>query len=77
MKLFSSSPPLFHLLLVLTICIIGCVNLVHTAPTKIGNGYSLIAIEESPDGGLIGHLKVKKKNNIYGPDISYLQLYVK
>ncbi|KAK6788662.1 hypothetical protein RDI58_012460 [Solanum bulbocastanum] len=73
MKFFFSSP----FLLVLTICIIGCVNLVHTAPTKIGNGYSLIAIEESPDGGLIGYLKVKKKNNIYGPDIPNLQLYVK
>lgn len=67
----------FPFLLVLTICIIGCVKLVHTAPTKIGNGYSLIAIEESPDGGLIGYLKVKKKNKIYGPDIPNLQLYVK
>ncbi|CAN4121867.1 unnamed protein product [Withania somnifera] len=74
---FPSSFSLLHLLLVLAICIVGCVNLVHTAPTKIGNGYRLIAIEESPDGGLIGHLKVKKKNNVYGPDIPYLQLYVK
>lgn len=49
----------------------------YTTPVKIGKGYKLIAIEESPDGGLIGHLKVKKKNNIYGPDIPYLQLYVK
>ncbi|KAJ8570140.1 hypothetical protein K7X08_006717 [Anisodus acutangulus] len=75
MKFFSSSP-LLHFLLVLTICI-ACVNLVHTAPTKIGKGYRLIAIEESPDGGLIGHLKVKKKNNIYGADIPHLQLHVK
>lgn len=73
---FSFSFSLLHFLLVLTICI-ACVNLVHTTPTKIGNGYRLIAIEESPDGGLIGHLKVKKKNNIYGPDIPHLQLYVK
>lgn len=49
----------------------------YTTPVKIGKGYRLIAIEESPDGGLIGHLKVKKKNNIYGPDIPHLQLYVK
>ncbi|XP_009799141.1 alpha-xylosidase 1 [Nicotiana tabacum] len=75
MKSFSSFP-LFHFLLVLIICI-SCVNLVYTTPVKIGKGYRLIAIEESPDGGLIGHLKIKKKNNIYGPDIPYLQLYVK
>ncbi|XP_059316975.1 alpha-xylosidase 1-like isoform X1 [Lycium ferocissimum] len=75
MEFFSSSP-LLHFLLVLTICI-ACVNFVHTAPTKIGKGYRLIAIEESPDGGLIGHLKVEKKNNVYGPDIPHLQLYVK
>lgn len=46
-------------------------------PTKIGQGYRLIAAEESPDGGLIGHLQVKQKNNVYGPDIPYLQLFVK
>ncbi|KAM3328383.1 alpha-xylosidase 1 [Capsicum galapagoense] len=73
---FSFSFSLMHLLLFLIICI-TCVNLVQTTPTKIVNGYSLIAIEESPDGGLIGYLKVKKKNNVYGPDIPDLQLYVK
>ncbi|XVF03407.1 hypothetical protein REPUB_Repub04eG0258700 [Reevesia pubescens] len=48
-----------------------------SAPTKIGKGYRLISIEESPDGGFLGHLQVKQKNNIYGPDIPLLQLYVK
>ncbi|PON95919.1 Glycoside hydrolase [Trema orientale] len=47
------------------------------APTKIGQGYRLIAAEETPDGGLVGHLQVKKKNNIYGSDIPNLQLFVK
>ena len=46
-------------------------------PTKIGQGYRLIALEETPDGGLLGHLQVKTKNNVYGPDITNLQLYVK
>ncbi|GMN38541.1 hypothetical protein TIFTF001_007768 [Ficus carica] len=46
-------------------------------PAKIGQGYRLIAAEETPDGGLIGHLQVKQKNNVYGPDIPYLQLFVK
>ncbi|KAL5553186.1 hypothetical protein UlMin_040587 [Ulmus minor] len=45
--------------------------------TKIGQGYRLIAIEETPDGGLVGHLQVKQSNNIYGPDIPHLQLFVK
>ncbi|KAL2233415.1 alpha-xylosidase 1 [Sesamum indicum] len=46
-------------------------------PTKIGKGYRLISIQESPNGGLLGLLQVKQKNNIYGPDIPLLQLYVK
>lgn len=46
-------------------------------PTKIGQGYQLISVEESPDGGIVGLLQVKQKNNVYGPDIPYLQLYVK
>lgn len=48
-----------------------------SAPTKIGQGYRLIAAEETPDGGLVGHLQVKQKNNVYGPDIPNLQLFVK
>ncbi|KAL0296734.1 UNVERIFIED_CONTAM: Alpha-xylosidase 1 [Sesamum radiatum] len=39
--------------------------------------YRLISIQESPNGGLLGLLQVKQKNNIYGPDIPVLQLYVK
>ncbi|KAF3640356.1 Alpha-xylosidase 1 [Capsicum annuum] len=53
------------------------VNFLSTTSVKIGQGYKLISIEKSPDGGLIGHLQVKEKNNIYGPDIPHLQLYVK
>lgn len=44
---------------------------------KIGQGYRLISIKDAPDGALVGLLQVKKKNNIYGPDIPFLRLYVK
>nr|GEU78909.1 alpha-xylosidase 1-like [Tanacetum cinerariifolium] len=47
------------------------------APTKIGDGYRLVSLQESSDGGLVGLLKVNQKNNIYGPDIPHLQLYIK
>ncbi|XP_061339496.1 alpha-xylosidase 1-like isoform X2 [Gastrolobium bilobum] len=45
--------------------------------TKIGQGYRLISIENTRDGALVGLLQVKQKNNIYGPDILLLRLYVK
>ncbi|XP_061985580.1 alpha-xylosidase 1-like [Populus nigra] len=48
-----------------------------STPTKIGKGYRLISIEETPDGGIVGILQVKQNNKIYGPDIPLLQLYVK
>ncbi|KAL0007647.1 hypothetical protein SO802_009149 [Lithocarpus litseifolius] len=67
---------LSSLLLVLLLCTAG-VNSSSTPPTKIGNGYRLISIEGTPDGGLVGHLVVNQKNNIYGPDIPTLQLSVK
>ncbi|KAL7171216.1 hypothetical protein ACSBR2_035960 [Camellia fascicularis] len=67
---------LMSILLVLILCIAG-LNSATTIPPKIGNGYRLISIEESPDGGLVGHLQIKKMNTIYGPDIPHLQLYVK
>ncbi|KAK4592796.1 hypothetical protein RGQ29_017086 [Quercus rubra] len=74
------SPPPFltlsSLLLVLLLCTAG-VKSSSTPPTKIGNGYRLISIERTPDGGLVGHLVVNQKNNIYGPDIPTLQLSVK
>lgn len=63
-------------LLVFLTCGVGAAS---SSPkgTKIGEGYRLISIEETPDGGLLGHLQVKKQNKIYGPDIPLLQLYVK
>ncbi|PHT34868.1 putative alpha-xylosidase 2 [Capsicum baccatum] len=75
---FSSflTPSSLTSLVILILCIVG-VNFVSTTSVKIGQGYKLISIEKSPDGGLIGHLQVKEKNNIYGPDIPHLQLYVK
>ncbi|XP_061375099.1 alpha-xylosidase 1 isoform X2 [Gastrolobium bilobum] len=45
--------------------------------TKIGQGYRLISIEETPDGGLVGLLQVKQKTKIYGPDIPLLRFYAK
>ncbi|KAL6505730.1 NAD(P)H-dependent D-xylose reductase (XR) [Orobanche hederae] len=67
---FSLSPLLLWFWVML--CIITA-----AVPTKIGKGYSLISIEKSPNGGLVGLLQVRQKNNIYGPDIPLLQLYVK
>ncbi|KAL4599776.1 hypothetical protein ACB092_11G151100 [Castanea dentata] len=67
---------LSSLLFVLLLCTAG-VNSSSTPPTKIGNGYRLISIKGTPDGGLVGHLVVNQKNNIYGPDIPTLQLSVK
>ncbi|KAI4313937.1 hypothetical protein L6164_026878 [Bauhinia variegata] len=74
----SPSICLSFLLLVLLLCVTGASSY-SSAPnaTKIGQGYRLIAIEETSDGGLLGYLQVKEKNNIYGPDIPLLQLYVK
>lgn len=46
-------------------------------PNKIGHGYRLVSLQESPDGGLVGLLQLKQRNNIYGPDIPHLQLSVK
>lgn len=74
------SPPLLSLIITTLLLSIQCVagvNAASTIPPKIGKGYRLISIEESPDGGLVGHLQVKQKNTIYGPDIPNLQLYVK
>ncbi|WJX21413.1 NAD(P)H-dependent D-xylose reductase (XR) [Trifolium repens] len=45
--------------------------------SKIGQGYRLITIEDTPDGALVGLLQVKQKNNIYGADIPLLRFYVK
>ncbi|GAB4828833.1 NAD(P)H-dependent D-xylose reductase (XR) [Ancistrocladus abbreviatus] len=47
------------------------------APAKIGEGYRLVSLQESPDGGFVGFLQVKKTSNIYGPDIPNLRIFVK
>ncbi|GKU90335.1 hypothetical protein SLEP1_g4339 [Rubroshorea leprosula] len=44
---------------------------------KIGKGYRLISVEETPDDGFADYLQIKQKNNVYGPDISHLRLFVK
>ncbi|KAF2311113.1 hypothetical protein GH714_019569 [Hevea brasiliensis] len=69
------STSLASVFLVLFLCLNGVSS--SSTPTKIGKGYRLISIEETPDGGFLGHLQVKQKNNIYGPDIPLLQLFVK
>lgn len=47
------------------------------APTKIGNGYRLVSVEETNDGGFLAYLQVNKKNKVYGSDIPLLRLFVK
>lgn len=64
-----------YCLLVFLICVGGGVS--SSTPSKIGNGYRLVSIEETPDGAIVGHLQVKQKNDIYGPDIPHLQFFVK
>ncbi|KAK9903797.1 hypothetical protein M0R45_000907 [Rubus argutus] len=66
---------LSSLLLVLILCVSGVSS--YTNPKIIGKGYRLISIEETPDGGILGHLQLKQKSNTYGPDIPLLQLFVK
>ncbi|MFS8028591.1 putative alpha-D-xyloside xylohydrolase [Helianthus anomalus] len=63
------------LYLAVLLLILACIEAV--PPTQIGNGYRLISVDKTSDGALIGHLQVNRKNNIYGPDIPLLQLYVK
>ncbi|CAN1851611.1 Alpha-xylosidase 1 [Linum perenne] len=77
----SSSSLLFpFLLLLLLLCFHGVTSSKSSSssvPSKIGKGYRLVSIEETLDGGILGHLQVKKKNTVYGSDIPLLQLYVK
>lgn len=68
---------LASLLLALLLCSAGADSSSSTLPAKIGRGYRLISIGETPDGGLLGHLVVNQQNNIYGPDVPDLQLFVK
>ncbi|KAK1380825.1 hypothetical protein POM88_027569 [Heracleum sosnowskyi] len=69
--------PILVSLLVLKVALLCCSTHGAQSTNKIGNGYRLISIQDSPDGGLVGHYQVKQKNNVYGPDISMLKLYVK
>ncbi|KAI6677028.1 hypothetical protein NL676_037824 [Syzygium grande] len=68
--------PLLLLLLLLCIAPAHCARSA-SAAAKIGNGYLLVSVEETPDGGLLGHLQLNQKSSIYGPDIPHLQLFVK
>ncbi|CAN1137851.1 Alpha-xylosidase 1 [Linum perenne] len=62
----------------LLLCFNGAVTSSSSSvPSKIGNGYRLISIQQTPDGALLGQLQVKQPNDIYGPDIPLLQLFVK
>lgn len=65
----------FLRLLLLVVCIAPAHSA--SAAAKIGNGYRLVSVQETPDGGLLGHLQLNQKSSIYGPDIPYLQLFVK
>lgn len=67
----SSAIPTFLLILLLSSAIAD------TIPKKIGNGYRLISIQKSSNGGLVGLLQLKQKSNIYGADIPKLKLSVK
>lgn len=60
------------LLFSLSLCVFVCVS-----SQKIGSSYSLVSIEENPDGGLIGYLKLKQSSKVYGPDIPHLRLFIK
>ena len=79
---FSSYSFLFLLLILIIISV--NLNVVESSKsskssnyTKIGKGYRLVSVEETPDGGFLAYLQVKKKNEIYGPDIPLLRLFVK
>ncbi|XAR55823.1 Alpha-D-xyloside xylohydrolase [Bertholletia excelsa] len=69
-------PSFMSFLVLLVLLSVSRVNSASTVPTKIGKGYRLISIQQSDDA-LVGHLQIKENNQIYGPDIPHLQLYVK
>ncbi|XP_047983599.1 alpha-xylosidase 1-like [Salvia hispanica] len=68
----SSAIPTFLLIFLLSSAIAD-----DTVPKKIGNGYRLVSIQKSSNGGLVGLLQLKQENNIYGADIPQLKLSVK
>ncbi|OIW16692.1 hypothetical protein TanjilG_28749 [Lupinus angustifolius] len=67
---------LSSLLLTLVLCVNGVSTSSHN-DTKIGEGYRLVSIAETHDGGLVGFLQVNQKTSIYGSDISLLRFYAK
>lgn len=71
------SPSLPNLLPLLPLLLLLCIAPARSGTAKIGNGYRLVSIEETPDGGLLGHLQLNKESSIYGPDIPHLHLFVK
>lgn len=74
----SSSSLCLSSYLFLILCLVGVSSAASSAvPTKIGNGYRLVSIQQTPDGGLLGLLQVNKKTSVYGPDIPLLQFFVK
>ncbi|GLT34464.1 hypothetical protein SLA2020_089750 [Shorea laevis] len=76
--MFSPAPFLtFFLSYLLWIQCVAGGNSNSSVPPKIGKGYRLISVEEGPGGGFVGYLQVNQKNDVYGPDIPYLRLFVK
>ncbi|GLT91796.1 hypothetical protein SLE2022_096680 [Rubroshorea leprosula] len=76
--MFSPAPFLtFFLSYLLLIQRVAGGNSASSVPPKIGKGYRLISVEEAPGGGFVGYLQVNQKNDVYGPDIPYLRLFVK
>ncbi|GKV43970.1 hypothetical protein SLEP1_g51200 [Rubroshorea leprosula] len=74
------SPASFLTFFLSYLLLIQCVaggNSASSVPPKIGKGYRLISVEEAPGGGFVGYLQVNQKNDVYGPDIPYLRLFVK
>ncbi|XP_027364796.1 alpha-xylosidase 1-like [Abrus precatorius] len=65
------------LLLTWLLCVAEGASISSPNATKIGQGYRLVSIEDTPDGAIVGLLQVKQKNYIYGPDIPLLRFYVK
>ncbi|CAN1839572.1 Alpha-xylosidase 1 [Linum perenne] len=79
-SMFPHHSSIFTLNFLLLLCFHGPVTSSSSSssvPSKIGNGYRLISIQQTPDGALLGQLQVKQLNDIYGPDIPLLQLFVK
>ncbi|KAL8531678.1 hypothetical protein ACS0TY_008320 [Phlomoides rotata] len=75
--LFSSFSRFFLRLFIICALFLDLASTSSDVHKKIGKGYRLVSIEESSNGGLVGLLQVKQKNNIYGPDIPLLQIFVK